>query len=469
MRQFFMWLLLCWIIGIASGQWLATYWTIIIAAVAAALGWRARFSLPLLVAGIALIVLGSLYGRPSSDQRYNCPPNIPFEGKIVGTPRLLADRGQYVIQTAPDCRLQITTARFPAYAEGDGLRLERGKLRPIAELDNAGYAAYLRRQNIYATISYPTMVRVSSATRRSATAWIEPVIAKVFLEPDAGVIRALLLANTDGLPVQLQENFRITGLSHLLAISGMNISLLAGILVSVLYLFPLSPLSRTLLLSGLLWGYMAMIGWPISAVRATFFWTIALLALRLHLLVSLPTVLFLTLLAIISLNPLLVTDVGFQLSVGAVAGIFLALFLTKRYLLAAPFILKVIAGILLVTVGATLATAPIIAYHFGTLSLLSVPANLLVAPAVTVQMVMGIVAVLLGAIFPAAAMLPAYIFHLTVSWMDIISATFARFSGLYIQDISVSPLFMVTYYTLTLGAAYWWLRWQRRSWRELWQ
>lgn len=464
-----MWLLLCWIIGIASGQWLATHWIIIIAAVAAALGWRARFTLPLAVAGIALIVLGSLYGQPSSDQHHSCPQSTPLEGKVAGTPRLLADRGQYVMEVAPHCRLQITAPRFPAFAEGDWLRLDRAKLKSVAEIDNAGYAAYLRRQDIYATASYPTITRVSSSAQFSATKWIEPVIAKVFLEPDAGVIRALLLANTDGLPVHLQENFRITGLSHLLAISGMNISLLAGILVGLLYLLPLSPLSRTLFLSGLLWGYMAMIGWPISAVRATFFWTIALLALRLHLLVSLPTVLFLTLMAILSLNPLLATDIGFQLSVSAVAGIFLTLFLTKRYLLAAPLVLKVVTSILLVTVGATLATAPIIAYHFGTLSLLSVPANLLVAPAVTIQMVTGIAAVLLGAIFPAAAMLPAYIFHLTVSWMDLISTALARFNGLYIQDLSVSPLFMMTYYTLLLGAAYWWLRYQKRSWRELWQ
>lgn len=469
MQLFFLFLLLSWLAGIALGQWATPSVGILVALTVALIGLRLRLSAPLLIAGVALLALGSVYGTPAAPSDAACAVTLPTPGIIVGTPRLLADRAQYVMEDSRGCRSQVTTARFPVYVVGEVLRLEQGKVTPVAALSNQGYAGYLQRQGIGATISYPTITRLSEAKKTSsATRAIERVIKTVFVEPDAGMALALLLANTAELPEALKENFRATGLSHLLAISGMNISLLAGLLIGLLYLIPLSPLSRTLVLAVILWAYMALLNWPVSAVRATFFWTIALLALRVHLLVSLPTVLLLTLLVLLSFNPLLVTDVSFQLSVAAVAGIFLMLFLVKRRLQRAPTWVKVTAGTLLVTLGATLTTWPIIAYHFGTISLLSLPANLLVAPLVLVQMVSAIAAVLIGFISPALALLPAYVFHLTVAWMGIVSSALAQLSAAYLQHISLSPAIIVFYYLALAATCYWWLRHQRRSWQEVW-
>lgn len=469
MRAFFLWLLLCWVLGIALGQWRAVALIAITTPLLIYVAWRLSLSLPLLVSGVLVFSLGTVYGQPVVVPTETCSETVPQELHVISA-RLLADKATYVMADTAGCRLQITSARFPAYATGDTLLLTKGKRTPVAEIENTGYAAYLQRQGIVATIAFPVFTRTSTSGARppSINTRIDTLIKELFIEPDAGIAAALLLARTDGLPATLQENFRATGLSHLLAISGMNITMLAGILIALLHIVPLSPLTRTILVSTLLWGYMALLGWPISAVRATFFWTIALLALRLHVLSSLPTVLGLTLLGMVSLKPELVTDVGFQLSVSAVTGIFLILFLTKRHLVSASSATKILAGSLLVTLGATLTTWPIIAYHFGTVSLLSVPANLLVAPVVLTQMITALLAVGLGFVWPAAAMLPAYVFHLTVVWMDIISAALAQVSWAYLQNISFPASAVLLYYVILCALCFWWLRRQRRSWREIW-
>jgi len=469
MRAFFLWLLLSWIAGIALAQWSQWRLIAVMLPLLIYIAWHLSLNLPLIVSGVLVFSLGTVYGQPVPISSEACNETVPQELRVVSA-RLQADKATYVMADVAGCRLQITAARFPAYATDDTLLLTKGKRTPVADIVNTGYAAYLQRQSIVAAISFPVFTRTGSTAARppSLNTNLDTVIKKVFIEPDAGIAAALLLARTDGLPATLQENFRATGLSHLLAISGMNITMLAGILIALLHIVPLSPLTRTILVSTLLWGYMALLGWPISAVRATFFWTIALLALRLHLLTSLPTVLGLTLLGMVSLKPELVTDVGFQLSVSAVTGIFLILFLTKRQFVSASTFTKVVAGSLLVTLGATLTTWPIIAYHFGTVSLLSVPANLLVAPVVFTQMTTAILAVGLGFVWPAAAMLPAYLFHLTVIWMDVISTALAQVSWAYLQDISLPGSVVVLYYLGIAALCYWWLRRQRRSWREIW-
>lgn len=470
MRQFFLWLLVCWIVGIASGQWFGIRGTLVSLVVIGLVMWRYRVGPQLLVACIAVLLAGYLYGQPVQENTQPCVLVVPYHARVVGPPRLQAQRSQYTLETDSRCRLLVTAARFPVWREGEEIVIQKGTLKAVSDIDNAGYAAYLKRQGFHMALSYPTVQRLGTpSTSQPLSQRVQQIIQTTFVEPDAAVAMALLLANTDTLPQRLQENFRATGLSHLLAISGMNISLLAGILIGLLHFLPLSPLSRTIAISVILWGYMVLIGWPVSAVRATFFWTVALLALRLHLLVSLPTVLLLTLLLMISIEPLLITDVSFQLSVAAVAGIFITLFMTRRALRTLPAALKWLAVTLLVTTGATLTTWPIIAYHFGTISLISVPANLVVAPVVGMQMVTAISAVALGMVLPAVALLPAYLFHLTVLWMDVMSAFLASFTGTYLRDIALPPAALVIYYAAVSAGCWWWLHRQGRSWREIWQ
>lgn len=469
MRSFFLWLLLCWVTGIALGQWGELRTAAAVAILLLAIAWRQQLSLPLACAGLVLLALGSLYSTTPVAPNVTCSIALPVSAKVE-TVRLYPDRATYIVASGDNCRAYVSSARFPALAPGDIVNIAGGKITSTNEITSEGFAGYLARQGITATIQYPTMNRTSAPPASTPlAARLEKIINQIFLEPDAGIAAALLLARTDGLDPILQENFRATGLSHLLAISGMNITLLAGIVIGIFQLLPLSPLSRTIGVSVILWAYMALLSWPISAVRATFFWTIALLAFRLHVLSSLPAVLLLTLLGMLSLRPALVGDVSFQLSVAAVVGIFLIHFLTKRYLRRLPELLKIAMTSVLVTLGATATTWPIIAYHFGTVSLISVPANMVVAPVVGIQMIVAIITVLLGLISPAAALVPASIFHLTVWWMNVASSTMAQISGVYLREVALPPAALAAYYGgLTIGS-YWWLKRQQRSWREIWQ
>ncbi len=401
----------------------------------------------------------------------DCTVQPPLQGSVVVQLELAHDYAQYLIHTPSGCAILVTTARFPVWHEGDRLQLSGKAPQAVNTLgpEQAGYVQYLQRREVHALWRYPRITAIAVAPAH--TSFVDQVAARInhlFPEPAASVVQALLLANDDSLPESLKEHFRITGLSHLLAISGSNISLLAGVLVGILYFFPLSPLVRTIVLALFLWIYMALLDWPISAVRAAFFWTFALLALRLHLLMSLPNILLLTLVFMTSLQPGLTSDISFQLSVSAVIGIYVMLFLSKRYLVRSPAWVKVGAGALVLTLGATLMTLPVSIYHFGTLSLIGVLANLLVAPIVGVQMVTALFAVLLSFVSPALALLPSFIVQLTVRWMEIVSSSLARIPGVYWENLQLPGYGVAIYYLVIALICVGILRHQHRSWREVW-
>src|SRR6185436_9047359 len=121
---------------------------------------------------------------------------------------------------------------------------------------------------------------------------------------------------------------------------------------------------RAVLLIAVMWFYIAFIHWPVSATRAVFFWTLALVGFELRQLVSLATVIILTVAMMVTFNPLVLQDIGFQLSVGAVIGIAIATLVSRRLPRAVHE--YGIFELALASLGATVATWPIIAYHFGT-------------------------------------------------------------------------------------------------------
>lgn len=417
-----------------------------------------------------LVILGFVYARAAQPLAQSCSFAVPVVATVrehfVGT-----QRNRYVVEDNRGCRLLVTAPRFPLYTPGDTVGL-RGTVQPVAQLaeSNIGYADYLSRRSIVATMRYPTIhiLRRGEYAGERIRSFVYDRFFQLLPEPDASLMLALFFAEQDMIPRQLQEQFRITGTSHILAISGLQVSLLAGMVIAGLSLVPLSSWLRVVAALSLLWVYVWFIGAPLSAVRALLFWTLVLCSLRFGLLISLVSVLLLTVTFMVSYHPSDLLEIGFQLSVAAVVGMGLILFLTRPYLLNLGGWLWIV-GLFIVTTGATLATLPLVGYHFGTLSLVGLLVNMLVVPPQPLLLALGLLMLALSFFAMPAALLTGFMLHLLIAWTNAVVRWGSLQPGVWITDMFWPAWLVGLYYVLVAGVAVLLLRWQGRSWREVWE
>lgn len=209
---------------------------------------------------------------------------------------------------------------------------------------------------------------------------------------EAALARGFVLGQDEGIDETTKEDFRRAGLSHLLAVSGENVTLLALLSLPLLGLLGIPLRERLVWMLGLIAVYVPVAGAGPSIQRAGVMGAVGLLATlegrRSSRLYALTLAAGVTL----ALNPGVAADIGWQLSFAAVLGILLLATPLRRAIVArlgdAPW-RRTLAEGLAVTIAATLATAPLIAFHFETLSTTTLVANVLAMPAVAPAMWLG--------------------------------------------------------------------------------
>jgi competence protein ComEC len=211
---------------------------------------------------------------------------------------------------------------------------------------------------------------------------------------EAELARGFVLGEDEGIDAVTEEDFRRSGLSHLLAVSGENVTLLALLATAVLGAFGIALRERLLWVAGLIAVYVPLAGSGPSIQRAAVMGAAGLLATLAGRRASRFYALCLALGVTLAIDPGIGADVGWQLSFAAVLGILL-LAGPLRGALAARLgrggWRRALAEGTAVTVAATLATAPLVAYHFETFSTTTFLANVLAMPAVAPAMWLGMV------------------------------------------------------------------------------
>jgi competence protein ComEC len=212
---------------------------------------------------------------------------------------------------------------------------------------------------------------------------------------EAELARGFVLGEDDPIDAVTVEDFRRSGLSHLLAVSGQNVALLALLAIPLLAAFGVPLRTRLLWILGSIIVYVPLAGAGPSILRAGVMGGLGVLATLAGRRGSRLYALALAAVVTLAVDPGIGTDVGWQLSFAAVLGI-LALASPLRAAIVARTGARGWRGALAegaaVTVVATLATAPLIAFHFESLSTTTLLANLLVLPAVAPAMWLGMLA-----------------------------------------------------------------------------
>ncbi len=250
---------------------------------------------------------------------------------------------------------------------------------------------------------------------------ITQLLGRIFPADTEAFVRALLLGDSSGLTYQQDTAFQLSGIRHVIAVSGLHVSML----FSLVYLISGRRRFLTVLL-GLpaLAIFAAIAGFTPSIVRACIMQALMLLALLINKEYDPPTSLAFAVLVMLAVNPLTVTSVSFQLSAGSVAGILAFSGRISRYLLApgrfgrfkgkslAARLSRWAAASVSTTVGAMVTTTPLCAYYFGTVSLVGIVTNLLTLWVISYIFIGIMLACALGAVWLPAGGAVAWL----ISW-----------------------------------------------------
>lgn len=323
----------------------------------------------------------------------------------------------------------VSLGRYPAYHYGDRL-LVRGLLETPPTFDDFDYRAYLARKGVYSLMRRASATlleqgrgrlfyRLLYALRDRASATLNAITP----EPHAALLNGILLGIESGIPDDLMEAFNRTGTTHIIVISGFNISIIAGLFLALGKRL-VGERRATWLAVGGVALYALLVGADAAVSRAALMGILYVVALHMGRRSLALNSLAASALVMTLLNPFTLYDLGFQLS--ALATLALILFVpTLTAWVEARLawlgsrratVMALLNDALIVTFAAQLLTTPLIVSVFGRLSIVSLLTNLLILPVQSWVMLGGGAALLAGLVWLPLGRALAWIPWLGLTW-----------------------------------------------------
>jgi competence protein ComEC len=379
----------------------------------------------------ALVCLGAALLAASLGQRSVAGLTSPLDtGPVRGEVTLVSDpvpdgRGGATVDVRLDGRRLRAVARASAAAALDD-RLAGERVTVIGSVQRPGpYERFLRHRHIAGRLAVDTVVAwrpggpastAANGLRRTLAAG-----AEVLPERQRSLLTGLTLGDDRAQPADMTDAFRAAGLTHLLAVSGQNIAFVMVIAGPVLSRLTFGP--RLVATLAVLAGFALVTRGEPSVLRASGMAAVAAAGVALGRPASTLRALAVGVAAMVLVDPLLVTSLGFRLSVLGAGGIVVGAERVERWLpgprwLAAP---------LAVTLAAQAAVSPLLVATFGGVPLASLPANLLAAPAAGPVMVWGLTGGLVAGVAGAPL---AQVLHLPsrvlLAWLEGVAEAAVR-------------------------------------------
>lgn len=396
------------------------------------------------VSGGLRILLAMPANSPEIISFYN-GEKASFIGAVAEEPEVNIKNVQYVLEAenlfSPlnkkvNQRVLVRAPLYPEYAYGDILKAECVLEAPKNFLDsNFRYDRYLSAKNIFSVCRNPKIYFIEKSDEwelKGRILYFKSLVSgmtdNLWPEPESGLMAGLLYGKRSGLNENLNENFNRVGLTHIIAVSGYNISILASVIMLTLITIGLArPRAFWASVAGIIL-FVIFTGASASAVRAGIMGILVLTAERLGRLSRLLPSLVLSAVLMLLFNPwLLIWDAGFQLSYLAVLGLMYISPILEKFILAdkkwtkpAIFILE----IFITTMSAIIATLPLILFQFGRLSVVAPLVNVLILWIIPYLMLFGFLAVVLGFIFFPVGQIIAYIAGMGLRYVIIITSWF---------------------------------------------
>ncbi|MDA2935632.1 ComEC family competence protein [Patescibacteria group bacterium AH-259-L05] len=341
---------------------------------------------------------------------------ITFQGKVIKEPDERLDKTKLtignIILKGPTFKsvkgkVLVNTPLYSGYEYGDIVEIEC-KLQEPGVIDRFNYHEYLARYDIYTTCYWPKITLAEKekgsflySALLSVKARVKHIIDTNLSEPQSSFISALILGLKRSVPQQMRDWFVNSGTAHLLAVSGLHISILTKMLMIFLVSTLLIRRQHAFWLVFVLISlFVLLAGAPASAVRAGIMGLALLYAEKLGRPYSSMRILLLAAAAMLLINPkLLKADIGFQLSFTAVLGLyFLSPWFNSHFKNVPNLRLIPIRQYLSATLSAQIFVLPLILYYFGNFSLIAPIANILILSIMPLVMAFGFLFVIFGLI-----------------------------------------------------------------------
>ncbi len=484
------WLAAGWLLGVAASQSAALEsqeWLILgAAALVLVVVLRAHRPQRLLFASVMMFALGAARGlgartviSPDHVAFYNdLKAKVTLTGVVSGFPDV---RDRYVglrveaeaISVGSDAEAEpvsgqvlVWASRYRRWTYGDRVRAY-GRLETPPEFESFSYKAYLARQDVHSLMASPWIERNGQGEGNWFLAKVYTLRARAYdlvmtilPDPEASLLAGILLGLERSIPPDVLQDFNATGTSHIIAISGFNITIIAGLFTRFFgRAFGAKAGAWTAALA--IAAYTILVGAEAAVVRAAVMGGLALLARQLGRESHGLSALAVAAMAMTVADPDVLWDVGFQLSFAATLGLVVyADPLIRWFVRAASNFMeetraKSLAGpvgeFVLYTLAAQITTLPLVAYYFQRFSLVSWIANPVILPLQPALMVLGGLAVLGGMIWLPLGQVLAWVAWPLPALTVRLVAFFAQWPLASLPLGRISWLAVAAYYVLLFG------------------
>lgn len=390
-------------------------------------------------------VKGVISAEPAvrlKDMQYTLS-NLVLNGQNVSTGQLLLAAQKYPKFYFGE------TIEFKCNLSGPGPNDPGSTFRYDKYLDSHGIQVLCRQVKEISVLKEPSKYNPMSWILKFKS-FLNGRVESLWVEPEASLMTGILYGARSTLPQATQDEFSLAGVSHIVAVSGFNVSIIAVCLFTALTRLGIKRQRGVWLALVFIWLFVLFAGASAAAVRAGIMGSVVIAAERLGRLASPGVSLLYAATVMTALNPyILLWDVGFQLSFGATLGLVYGTEFFEPLVKKIPLIKKIpgVAQALATTLAANAATLPLLLYYFGRISVISVLANVLIVPLVPWLMLLGAVAA--SFIFMPIGFLFSALGHVGL-WYILATVHLLGRPGQWVASLAISWWMVVVWYGILI-------------------
>lgn len=392
----------------------------------------------------------------SSPKVYNEKTSFDFQSKKF----FQANKWQNITGT-----IRLTSKNYPARNFGEKLEI-KCELKTPAEFEDFSYKDYLARYHIYSVCYYPQIQEIQNL---ELNFWenlylnffrpfaqlkqsIQYQFQILFPEPSSSFLSAILIGNKYEISDENLTKFATTGISHVIALSGLHITLLINFTFIIFGFLPKKL--RIITTCIILVSFALLVGMSASVLRATIMGIIGLIALMNYRQNSSLKAICLAGFFMVLFNPkILLWDVGFQLSFLATTGIILIFPIFEKFLKFIPAKFN-FRSLITLTLVAQISVLPILIYNFHSISIIAPLTNILIIPIIPLIMLFGFFATIISFLFIPLAKIIGIPAYLGIQYIFKIIDFLAQIPYANLEINSFSPI-LIGFYYLFLGGIIW--------------